>query len=39
MNGTLRPNPKIGPPDLFRAKAEKYCARWPWLTIVDGATS
>lgn len=38
-NGTLRPNPKIGPPDLFRAKAEKYCARWPWLTIVDGATS
>jgi hypothetical protein len=35
-NGVLRPNPSIGPPDLVRAKAEKYRARWPWLTIVDG---
>jgi uncharacterized protein len=35
-NGILRPNLRIGPPELFRAKAEKYRARWPWLTVVDG---
>ena len=35
LNGVLRPNPKIGPPELFRAKAEKYRTRWPWLKVVE----
>ncbi len=35
VEGLLRPNPKIGPPELFRAKAEQYRARWPWLKIAD----
>lgn len=35
VEGVLRPNPKIGPPELFRAKAENYRARWPWLKIVE----
>lgn len=34
-NGVLRPNPLIGPPELFRAKAEKYRTRWPWLEIIE----
>ncbi len=33
--GQLRMNPANPRPDLFRAKAESYRARWPWLTIVD----
>lgn len=33
--GVLRPNPNLVAPGLFRAKAEKYRARWPWLTIID----
>ncbi|MGK9164703.1 nucleotidyltransferase family protein [Inquilinus limosus] len=37
-DGMLRINPLTNPrPDLFRAKAEAYRARWPWLTIVDEA--
>jgi hypothetical protein len=32
--GMLRPNPRNYRPDLFRAKAETYRARWPWLQIV-----
>jgi hypothetical protein len=35
-NGILRPNPNIGPPELYRAKAEKYRARWPWLKMTEG---
>lgn len=31
--GILRPNPRNPSPALFRAKAEAYRARWPWLTI------
>ncbi|WP_237480045.1 nucleotidyltransferase family protein [Lichenibacterium dinghuense] len=34
--GVLRVNPRHPRPALFRAKAEDYRARWPWLTIVDG---
>ncbi|WP_439595125.1 nucleotidyltransferase family protein [Falsiroseomonas sp.] len=33
--GILRPNPMNHRPDLFRAKAESYRARWPFLTIED----
>lgn len=34
--GELRPNAQRGP-DLtrFRAKAESYIARWPWLRIIE----
>jgi hypothetical protein len=35
VEGVLRPNPLNPSPGLFRAKAESYRARWPWLTIVD----
>jgi hypothetical protein len=31
--GRLRPNPLSPAPGLFRAKAEDYRARWPFLTI------
>lgn len=34
--GLLRPNPLNFRPEQFRAKAESYKARWPWLRIVDG---
>lgn len=34
-NGILRPNPLNDRPDLFRAKAESYKARWPWLEIAS----
>ena len=34
--GVLRRNPLTGQPALFRAKAEDYRARWPFLTIADG---
>ncbi len=34
-NGILRPNPNMGPPQLYRVKAEKYRARWPWLTVME----
>ena len=33
--GVLRINPRSPRPALFRAKAEDYRARWPWLRIVD----
>lgn len=33
--GILRPNPLNPSPELFRAKAEAYRARWPWLTIAE----
>jgi hypothetical protein len=33
--GVLRPNPLNPSPELFRAKAEVYRARWPWLTIAE----
>jgi len=33
-DGVLRMNPANPRPDLFRAKAESYRARWPWLEIV-----
>jgi hypothetical protein len=33
--GVLRPNPLIRQPDLFRAKAESYRSRWPWLRIAE----
>ncbi|WP_343713769.1 nucleotidyltransferase family protein [Inquilinus sp.] len=33
--GVLRPNPLNPSPALFRAKAESYQARWPWLTIAE----
>lgn len=32
-HGVLRMNPHNARPALFRAKAESYRARWPWLTI------
>jgi len=37
--GVLAPN-AVWCPDLarFRAKAESYIARWPWLRIVEGAS-
>ena len=31
--GVLRPNPKMRAPELFRAKAESYRARWPSLRV------
>ena len=33
--GDLRMNPVNSRPEHFRAKAESYVARWPWLRIVD----
>ncbi len=33
--GILRPNPLSPTGGAFRAKAESYRARWPWLTIVE----
>ncbi|RYC32930.1 nucleotidyltransferase family protein [Lichenibacterium minor] len=33
--GVLRINPRHPSPALFRAKADDYRARWPWLTLVD----
>ena len=33
--GALRVNPRHPQPALFRAKAEDYRARWPWLRIVE----
>jgi uncharacterized protein len=33
--GTLRMNPATVRPDLFRAKAESYRARWPWLSMME----
>ena len=35
--GVLRVNPRHPRPALFRAKAEDYRARCPWLRIVDSA--
>ena len=35
VEGILRPNPLNPSPELFRAKAEAYRARWPWLTIAE----
>jgi hypothetical protein len=32
-SGVLRMNPLNPRPDLFRAKAESYRERWPWLTL------
>lgn len=34
-DGVLRLNPLTPSPGLFRAKAESYRARWPWLRIED----
>jgi hypothetical protein len=35
-SGILRPNALWCPSiDRFRAKAESYCARWPWLRIIE----
>ena len=34
--GLLRINPLLPREALWRAKAEHYRARWPWLTIVEG---
>jgi uncharacterized protein len=34
-DGVLRMNPANPRPDLFRAKAESYRARWSWLRIVE----
>ena len=33
--GALRMNPVNARPEHFRAKAESYAARWPWLRILD----
>lgn len=33
--GILRMNPRNPRPALFRAKAESYRARWPWLSVID----
>jgi hypothetical protein len=33
--GVLRMNPRHPRPALFRAKAEDYRTRWPWLRIVE----
>jgi uncharacterized protein len=33
--GLLRMNPVNPRPELFRAKAASYIARWPWLRIAD----
>jgi hypothetical protein len=35
--GRLKLNPNTPNPRLFRAKAETYHARWPWLEIIDPA--
>lgn len=32
--GLLRINPRHALPALFRAKAEDYRARWPWLKVI-----
>jgi hypothetical protein len=37
-DGVLRINPRHALPDLFRAKAASYQARWPWLKVIDGAS-
>jgi hypothetical protein len=34
LRGELRPNPLRDNPEQFRAKAESYVARWPWLRIL-----
>lgn len=34
-SGLLRMNPLNPKPDLFKAKAESYRERWPWLEIVE----
>lgn len=33
--GILRPNPLIDHRALFRAKAQSYRARWPWLQTIE----
>ncbi len=33
--GILRMTPLADRPDLFRAKAESYRARWPWLQVME----
>ncbi len=33
-DGVLRINPRHALPDLFRAKAASYQARWPWLRVI-----
>ena len=33
--GLLRINPRHPSPALFRAKAEDYRSRWPWLRVLD----
>ncbi|MGY2189675.1 hypothetical protein D3C87_1044260 [compost metagenome] len=37
--GLLRINPKNPKPELFEQKAKSYQARWPWLKIIDPATT
>ncbi|WP_338586185.1 nucleotidyltransferase family protein [Pseudomonas sp. MAG733B] len=37
--GLLRINPKNPKPELFEQKARSYQARWPWLKIIDPATT
>ena len=37
--GLLRMNMLSGRADLFRAKAESYRVRWPWLQVIDPACS
>lgn len=34
-DGILRINPRHALPDLFRAKAASYRARWPWLRVIE----
>lgn len=34
-DGLLRINPRHALPDLFRAKAASYRARWPWLRVIE----
>jgi hypothetical protein len=34
-SGVLRINPANCRPELFKAKAESYCARWPWLQVEE----
>jgi hypothetical protein len=34
-SGVLRMNPRNPKPGLFKAKAESYQQRWPWLEIVE----
>jgi hypothetical protein len=33
--GILRINPLVPRPGLWRAKAESYRTRWPWLRIAE----